>query len=95
VSLFPFLSESAVFSPFLCRYDVHNLYGFSETIATRTALENIRGKRALVVARSTYSGQGHHGAHWLGMGGIDDHTFIHSEAIFGWRLFADMHIYVC
>jgi alpha-glucosidase (family GH31 glycosyl hydrolase) len=50
----------------LTEYDVHNLYGTTETIATRVALENVRGKRALVIARSTFSGQGHHGGHWLG-----------------------------
>lgn len=47
-------------------YDSHDLYGTLETNSTRRALEKIRGKRALVVSRSTFSGQGHIGAHWLG-----------------------------
>jgi alpha-glucosidase len=47
-------------------YDLHSLYGFTEQIATRSALEKIRGKRAFSLSRSTFAGSGKHGAHWLG-----------------------------
>eukprot|EP00475_Leptophrys_vorax_P026380 TRINITY_DN3720_c0_g1_i2.p1 TRINITY_DN3720_c0_g1~~TRINITY_DN3720_c0_g1_i2.p1 ORF type:complete len:685 (-),score=109.37 TRINITY_DN3720_c0_g1_i2:759-2813(-) len=47
-------------------YDLHSLYGFTEQIATRFALENIRGKRSFSLSRSTFAGSGKHGAHWLG-----------------------------
>ena len=47
-------------------YDVHNLYGFTETIATNFALKEIRGKRPFIISRSTYPGQGHYGVHWSG-----------------------------
>ena len=47
-------------------YEFHNTYGLDETIATATAMKKIRKKRAFVVSRSTFPGQGHHGAHWTG-----------------------------
>lgn len=47
-------------------YNVHSMYGFTETIATRTALETTLQKRTLVISRSSFSGSGSHGGHWLG-----------------------------
>ena len=47
-------------------YDVHNLYGFSETISTNFALKQIRSKRPFIISRSTFPGQGHFGGHWSG-----------------------------
>jgi len=47
-------------------YDAHNLYGASEVIATKNALEEITNQRAFVLSRSTFSGSGHHGGHWSG-----------------------------
>ena len=47
-------------------YNLHSLYGHAESIATNSALEKIRGKRSLVVSRSTFSGTGRSAAHWLG-----------------------------
>eukprot|EP00455_Lapot_gusevi_P052648 TRINITY_DN8042_c0_g1_i4.p1 TRINITY_DN8042_c0_g1~~TRINITY_DN8042_c0_g1_i4.p1 ORF type:complete len:941 (-),score=307.12 TRINITY_DN8042_c0_g1_i4:52-2874(-) len=47
-------------------YNVHSMYGYFELIATRQALENLRGKRALVISRSTFPGAGFHGGHWTG-----------------------------
>ena len=44
-----------------------NIIGFTEAIATRTALENIRQNvRSFVISRSTFPGSGVHTGHWTG-----------------------------
>lgn len=49
------------------QYDLHNLNGFYENIATREALLAIKpNKRTFIISRSTSSGQGHYGGHWSG-----------------------------
>lgn len=47
-------------------YNAHNLYGWSEGVATVTALENIYNKRGFVVSRSTFPSSGAYVNHWLG-----------------------------
>lgn len=47
-------------------YNVHNLFGFTESIATKLALEQQTGQRSLVISRSSFSGSGAHAGHWLG-----------------------------
>lgn len=47
-------------------YNLHNLFGFTETIATNAALQIIRGKRPFIISRSTFPGQGSYGGHWTG-----------------------------
>ncbi|NXE99258.1 MGA protein, partial [Menura novaehollandiae] len=47
-------------------YDVHNLYGWSQTKPTLEALQNVTKERGIVVTRSTYPSSGRWAGHWLG-----------------------------
>ncbi|KAM3922290.1 lysosomal alpha-glucosidase-like [Leptodactylus fuscus] len=47
-------------------YNLHNMYGFTETIASHDALIKIRGKRPFVISRSTFASHGRYGGHWTG-----------------------------
>lgn len=48
-------------------YNLHSLYGHSEAIATKRALDTIKGnKRSIVISRSTFPSTGVHAGHWLG-----------------------------
>ena len=47
-------------------YDVHNLYGWSQTKVTFEAMRQVTGKRGLVLPRSTFVGSGQWAGHWLG-----------------------------
>ncbi|NWX89039.1 LYAG glucosidase, partial [Nothoprocta pentlandii] len=47
-------------------YNLHNLYGLMEAKATASALIQIRGKRPLIISRSTFPSQGRYSGHWLG-----------------------------
>ncbi|KAF0300110.1 Maltase-glucoamylase, intestinal [Amphibalanus amphitrite] len=51
----------------LLHYDTHNLYGWSETHATRRAMDVVLGgRRGLLVGRSTFPGAGRWASHWFG-----------------------------
>lgn len=50
----------------IIEYNVHNMYGFMESIATRSALTTITGERPFLLSRSTFAGSGKHTAHWTG-----------------------------
>ncbi|XP_042876375.1 sucrase-isomaltase, intestinal-like [Penaeus japonicus] len=48
-------------------YDVHSLYGITETIATFNGLKELfPDKRPIVLSRSTFPGSGKYAVHWLG-----------------------------
>ncbi|XP_066470910.1 lysosomal alpha-glucosidase isoform X2 [Tiliqua scincoides] len=47
-------------------YNLHNLYGLMEAIASHDALVKVRGKRPFVISRSTFAGHGHYAGHWTG-----------------------------
>nr|XP_026694311.1 LOW QUALITY PROTEIN: lysosomal alpha-glucosidase-like [Ciona intestinalis] len=54
-------------------YDVHNLYGWSQSNVTILSATAATGKRPFVVSRSTYVGSGQWAAHWLGDNNSDWH----------------------
>jgi len=59
-------------------YDVHSLYGLSESIVTIKAARQATGKRSFILSRSTYLGSGHYGGHWLGTLSINSFHFMNN-----------------
>nr|WLD25457.1 lysosomal alpha-glucosidase [Rattus rattus] len=47
-------------------YNLHNLYGLTEAIASSRALVKTRGTRPFVISRSTFAGHGRYAGHWTG-----------------------------
>ncbi|XP_045463222.1 lysosomal alpha-glucosidase-like isoform X2 [Harmonia axyridis] len=48
------------------QYDLHNVFGISETNITSKVVSEILGERSLVIARSTFPGSGQYAGHWSG-----------------------------
>ncbi|XP_075862342.1 putative maltase-glucoamylase 2 [Microcebus murinus] len=47
-------------------YDVHSLYGWSQTRPTYEAVQEVTGQRGVVITRSTFPSSGRWAGHWLG-----------------------------
>ncbi|XP_008581187.1 PREDICTED: LOW QUALITY PROTEIN: maltase-glucoamylase, intestinal-like [Galeopterus variegatus] len=47
-------------------YDVHSLYGWSQTRPTYEAVQEVTGQRGVVISRSTFPSSGRWAGHWLG-----------------------------
>ena len=60
------VSPSAVHVDNITEYNVHNMFGLMEGIATKVSLEELLEKRSFVLSRSTFPSSGTHNAHWTG-----------------------------
>lgn len=93
----PAILGSKLFEQTLCpsahqnlssHYNLHNMYGYSETKITAMSLEKILRKRTLVISRSTFPGSGVYGGHWSGDNHANwDHLYYSIPEILNFQLF--------
>ncbi|CCG84334.1 protein of unknown function [Taphrina deformans PYCC 5710] len=61
------VSPNATHQDGTTEYDIHNLFGWGETVATYSALQKLRaGERPFIISRSTFPGAGTMVGHWGG-----------------------------
>ncbi|CDK24899.1 unnamed protein product [Kuraishia capsulata CBS 1993] len=66
------VSPNATHADGTLEYDVHNLYGYTQTNATYNALLEIQpNKRPFIITRSTFAGSGQWAGHWGGDNNAD------------------------
>ncbi|XP_050693743.1 sucrase-isomaltase, intestinal-like [Eriocheir sinensis] len=70
-------------------YNVHSLYGWSETVPTyRSLVELFPGRRPLVLSRSTFVGSGQYAVHWLGDNAAEwEHMKMSIVGLFDFNMF--------
>ncbi|KAG1696097.1 Sucrase-isomaltase, intestinal [Nymphon striatum] len=61
-------------------YDVHSLYGWSQTLPTLIAAQNATKERSMVVTRSTFVSSGRYAGHWLG-DNTSEWPFMHQSIV--------------
>lgn len=48
-------------------FDVHNLYGLTQSMASYESLKRTKNSRPYLVSRSTFVGSGQYAGHWNGV----------------------------
>ena len=70
-------------------YNLHNMYGYYEAVATNAALQRINpDKRPFVLSRSTFVGSGRYTFHWSGDNNADwNNLYFSISEILSFNLF--------
>ncbi|CAF3499233.1 unnamed protein product [Rotaria sp. Silwood1] len=74
-------------------YNIHNMFGYYEAIASNTAMKTIRKKRSFILSRSTFAGSGQFTAHWTGDNRATfDDMYFSIPAILSFNMFGITHV---
>ncbi|CAF4135854.1 unnamed protein product [Rotaria magnacalcarata] len=74
-------------------YNLHNMFGYFEAMASNAALKTIRKKRPFVLTRSSYAGSGQFTAHWTGDNRATfDDMYFSIPAILSFNMFGITHV---